>query len=71
MTANPVTASHPLSIFAERCTTLAARVKRGELLFLEAVDFAYSAADFSGLVESYGDDRIQKVMAGAFIGCRK
>jgi hypothetical protein len=61
---------HPLVIFATRTETLAGRVKAGELLFLDAVDMAYSAADFAGLVDSYGDDKVQGILAGAFMRCR-
>jgi hypothetical protein len=61
----------PLAILSERCKTLADRVSSGNLGFIEAVDFAYSAADFAGLIERFGDDRIQTVLANAFMGCRK
>jgi hypothetical protein len=60
----------PLAILFERCTTLAERVRERRLSFIDAVDMAYSAADFAGLIESYGDDRIQAVLADAFMGCR-
>jgi hypothetical protein len=56
-----------LELFAIRCSELAERVAAGNLLFLDAVDLAYSAADFAGLVEVAGDDAVQKVMAAAFI----
>jgi hypothetical protein len=58
----------PLAIFSERCRTLALRVHDGQVPFIEAVDLAYSSADFAGLIESYGDDRIQQLMASAFMG---
>jgi hypothetical protein len=45
---------------------MAARSKAGGLLFLDAVDFLYSAAEFAGLVDRYGDDVIQKILADAF-----
>jgi hypothetical protein len=56
----------PLSILFDRSATLAYRVKAGDLPFIEAVDMAYSAADFAGLIQRYGDDAIQKVLAKAF-----
>jgi hypothetical protein len=37
------------------------------LPFIDAVDFAYSAADFAGLVQQHGDDEIQKIIAAAFM----
>jgi hypothetical protein len=61
---------HPLDLLADRCKTLAERVRIGNLPFIEAIDFAYSAADFAGLVEIYGDDRIQTVLASAFMDCK-
>jgi hypothetical protein len=60
----------PLDIFAERCRTIAGRVRENQIPFIEAVDMAWSAADFAGLIESYGDDQIQEIMAGAFMGAR-
>jgi hypothetical protein len=35
-------------------------------MFLDAVDLAYDAAVASGLVEKYGDDVCQLVLADAF-----
>jgi hypothetical protein len=64
----PMTTRDPLIIFSERCRTLASRVQNNQVPFIEAVDLAYSAADFAGLIESYGDDRIQELMASAFMG---
>ncbi len=64
-------APDPLAILSDRCATLADRVRQREISFIDAVDMAYSAADFAGLVESYGDDKIQAVLADAFRGCRK
>jgi len=55
-----------LELFAIRCSELADRVAAGNLAFLDAIDFAYTAADFAGLVESAGDDAVQKIMAAAF-----
>jgi hypothetical protein len=64
-----LSSKNPLEILSARCATLADRVKRRELAFIDAVDMAYSAADFAGLIESYGDDCIQAVLADAFMGC--
>ena len=63
-------ARDPIAVLAERCGTLADRVRRKELAFIDAIDIAYSAADFAGLIESYGDDEIQSVLATAFMGAR-
>jgi hypothetical protein len=63
--------AEPLAIMLERSKTLAARVRSKELTLQDAVDFAYSAADFAGLVERYGDDRIQEVLVLAFMGPRR
>lgn len=63
-------ARDPIIVFTEKCASLADRVRRKELQFIDAVDMAYSAADFAGLIESFGDDQIQSVLAGAFMGAR-
>jgi Protein of unknown function, DUF599 len=44
-----------------------ARVRAGEIEFLDADDMAYSAAEFSGLVSRYGDDLVQATLALAFM----
>jgi hypothetical protein len=56
----------PLELLFERANALAERIKDGSLPFIEAVDMAYSAADWSGLVDRYGDDVVQMVLADAF-----
>jgi hypothetical protein len=56
-----------LDLLRDRCRTLADRVRSGEIPFLDGVDLAYSAADFSGLVNRYGDDEVQKIIASAFM----
>jgi hypothetical protein len=58
----------PLDILHERACVLAARACDGSLPFVEAVDMAHSAAVFAGLVDRYGDDVIQLVLADAFGG---
>jgi hypothetical protein len=62
---------HPLEIFRERSSQLADRVRRRELSFIDSIDMAYSAADFAGLVEHYGDDQIQEILAAAFMDERR
>ena len=39
----------------------------GEIEFFDAVDMAYSAAEFSGLVSRYGDDFVQATLVLAFM----
>jgi hypothetical protein len=53
----------------DRCCTLADRVTTGGIGFIDAVDLAYSAAQFSGLADRVGDDAVQAVMGSAFMGC--
>lgn len=57
-----------LELLAIRSSELADRVIAGQLEFLDAVDMAYSAVAWSGLVESVGDNAVQKVIAAAFMG---
>ena len=64
-------ASKQMQLFAIRACELADRVHHGELPFIEAVDLAYSAAIWSGLVDRCGDDNVQKILAAAFTGARK
>ena len=60
-------ASAQLELFAIRCSELAERVVAGNIAFINAVDMAYSAAEWAGLIDAVGDDAVQKVMAAAFI----
>jgi hypothetical protein len=46
---------------------MARRVLSGEVDFIDAVDACYSAADWAGLVQRYGDDLVQAVLAEAFM----
>jgi hypothetical protein len=46
---------------------LADRVIAGKLAFIDAIDMAYSAAEWSGLIDAAGDDAVQKIMAAAFV----
>jgi hypothetical protein len=55
-----------LSILAVRADELRERVRSGQIAFIDAVDMAYSAAQWAGLTESVGDDVVQKVLAAAF-----
>jgi hypothetical protein len=59
---------HPLDLLFDRCCTLADRAKSGEVAFIDAVDMAYSAADWAGLVDRFGDYEVQAVLAIAFMG---
>ena len=61
---------HQLDLFHDRCCTLANRVIAGGIGFIDAVDLAYTAAQFSGLADCVGDDAVQAVMANAFMGCQ-
>ena len=41
------------------------------LLAIDAVDMAYSAAQWAGLPETVGDDAIQLVLSGSFANARR
>ena len=43
----------------------------GQLHFLDAVDIAYEAALWSGLVKTVGDDIVQGVLSAAFANPRR
>jgi hypothetical protein len=58
----------PLDVLFERSCILADRVRDGSLQLIDAVDMAYSAAEWSGLVDRFGDDVVQLVLADAFTG---
>jgi hypothetical protein len=62
---------HPLDLLYVRSCTLAERVCDGELPFIDAVDMAYSAAEWAGLCDSHGDDAVQSALAAAFMGVPK
>lgn len=59
-----------LTVFAERCGTLAERVAAGQLRLIDAADMLQSAAEIVGLVDMVGEDRVQAIMASAFTGRR-
>jgi hypothetical protein len=63
--------AHPLDLLLARCRTMAARVDADEIQFLDAVDFMWSAAEFSGLLDRFGPDQIQNVLASAFMHARR
>jgi hypothetical protein len=63
---NAHTTSGQIELFAIRASELADRVAAGQISFIDAVDMAYSAAVWSGLADSIGDDAIQKVLQAAF-----
>jgi len=60
----------PLNLLYERCLTLADRVLSGQLPFIDAVDMAYSAAEWSGLIDRFGNDVVQLVLVDAFMAVR-
>ena len=59
-------ANKQIQLFAIRSSELADRVHQGRLPLIEAVDMAYSAACWSGLIDDVGDDNVQKILAAAF-----
>jgi hypothetical protein len=64
-------ASKQLEIFARRALDLADQVAAGQLRFLDAVDIAYDAAIWAGLVKAVGDDIVQATLAAAFANARR
>ena len=58
----------PLDLLYDRCCTLADRVAAGELGFLDAIDIAWSAAEFAGTVDRAGPDAVQAALVAAFVG---
>ena len=48
--------AHPLDLLHKRACAMAARVDRGEIPFLDAINFLWSASEFSGLVDQFGPD---------------
>ena len=66
------TATRPaIELFEIRVRELAARTASGHIAFTDGVDLAYSAAVWSGLVDSVGDDAVQKILAKFFGGISK
>lgn len=64
-------ASKQLEILVLRSLELGDQVAAGQLPFLDAVDMAYSAAEWSGLVDAVGDDIVQATLAAAFANARR
>jgi hypothetical protein len=60
-----------LEILALRSLELADRAAAGQLPFIDAVDMAYSAAQWAGLPESVGDAIVQATLAAAFANARR
>jgi hypothetical protein len=56
-----------LDLLFARALQIADRVELGLLPFIDGVDLAYSAAQWSGLVDIAGDDLVQHVLASAFM----
>lgn len=51
-----------------RTDQLACQVELGQIGFIDAVDMAYSAAQWAGLTNLAGEDAVQNVLADAFCG---
>jgi hypothetical protein len=64
-------ATRQLELLALRALDLADRCADGQIGFIDAVDMAYSAAQWAGLDESLGDDLIQATLAAAFANARR
>ena len=64
-------ATRQLEILALRSLELADQVAEGRLGFLDAVDLAYEAACWAGLVKAVGDDVVQATLAAAFANARR
>lgn len=60
-----------LEILYQRCVYLAHAVDVGGLRFLDAVDLAWDAADWAGVLASAGPDKVQDVLARAFMGIKR
>jgi hypothetical protein len=63
--------SRQLEILAIRALDLADQVADGQVRFLDAVDLAYEAAVWAGLVKAVGDDIVQATLAAAFANARR
>jgi hypothetical protein len=60
-----------LDIFRERCEAKALLVEYGDLAFLDAVDALQADAEFDGLIDQFGADVIQAILAAAFDGAAR
>jgi len=63
-------ATKQLEILALRSLELADQVAAGQLQFLDAVDLAYEAAVWGGVVEAVGNDIVQATLAASFANAR-
>jgi hypothetical protein len=61
----------PLDVFRERCEAQAYLVEAGAIAFLDAIDNLQTDAEWDGLVDRYGQDKIQLIMARAFDGAAR
>lgn len=46
---------------------VAESIRAGELGYIDGVDMAYSATQWSGFADAVGDNNVQLVMSGAFM----
>jgi hypothetical protein len=60
-----------LEILALRSLELADQVAAGHLPFIDAVDMAYSAAQWAGLPETVGDNTIKLALSASFPNARR
>ena len=67
---NKSRATKQLEILALRSLELADQVAAGQLQFLDAVDLAYEAAVWGGVVEAVGNDIVQATLAASFANAR-
>jgi hypothetical protein len=63
--------SYQLDLFGSRCAELVQRVNFGTIGFIDAVDMAWSAAIWSGIVDNVGPDAVQEIMRTHFMGARR
>jgi hypothetical protein len=59
-----------IPVFKSICEEWAARYDNGELTAIEAVDWCQAWAYTRGLVETLGQDEVQRIMAEAFLPYR-
>lgn len=57
----------PLEVFTLRCQAQALLVELGELALHDAVDGLQSDAERDGLADLIGQDRVQEILAAAFV----
>lgn len=66
----PDVVDRQLKILFQRSCYLAEAVAAGTIPLLDAVDLAESAAEWSGVIDTAGQDAVQAVLAAAFVGAR-